>query len=145
MPSTLVECVQIISYILSGVGIIIAGVSYSNDRKIKRAEWLKSLFEKFYENDFYKDVRKWIDFEELSKELSIDDDHTKEEKLGDFLNFFEFIATLESENQIRLIEIMKLFSYYLILIKKSEICKEYIIRYKFRNLQKLLDKINNEN
>ena len=138
LPSTLVEWVQL----FSGLGIIFAASTYFFNQKIKRAEWLKSLFEKFYENEhLYKDVRKWLDFGLLEKELAADNDHDKEEKLADFLNFFEFIAVLENGKQIQLSEIEKLFSYYLKLIKRTPICQKYIASYEFKNLPKLLDKI----
>jgi hypothetical protein len=145
LPITLLEWTQLLSYLLSGIGIILAGSTYYYNRKLKRAEWLKSLFEKFYQNSDYKDVRKWIDFDKDDKLLQIalseDKGHVNEEKLADFLNFFEFIATLESEHQITLSEIRKLFAYYIKLIKTTPKCTEYIVEFEFKNLQILLSKL----
>ena len=139
-PTTLVEWVQLFSYIFSIVAIIIALITYNSNKKLKRAEWLKSLFEKFYENQNYKSARKWLDFGEIELELSNDNDHIKEEQVSDFLNFFEFLATLEKENQITHTEIEHIFAYYLTKIKESDFCKKYIDAYKFENLKKLLNK-----
>jgi len=139
-PLTLVEWVQLFSYIFSVVAIIIALRTYSSNKKLKRAEWIKSLFEKFYENQNYKNARKWLDFGEIENELSDDKDHLKEEQISDFLNFFEFIATLEKEKQITQTEIEHLFAYYLTKIKESDFCKKYIEAYKFENLKTLLNK-----
>ena len=140
-PTTLLEWVQLLSYIVSGIGILIAGISYARNKKLQKVEWIESLFEKFYEKETYKEVRKWIDYKLLKDELSNDVNKNKEEKLADFLNFFEFIATLEKEKQLSLDEIKNLFAYYLYLIKSDEVCLQFISDYKFKNLSKLLAKI----
>ena len=138
LPSTLVECVQI----LSGLSILFAAGTYYFNRKLKRAEWLKSLYEKFYENNFYKEIRKWVDWNNIQDEIENNDDyHTKQEKFDDFLNFFEFIAILEGEKQIKLDEIEKMFAYYLGRIYYSIYCKDYIRDNGYENLEKLLAKM----
>ena len=86
---------------------------------------MQSLYERFYERDTYKDVRRWIDFGMLEKELANDEDHKREEKLADYLNFFEFIATLEKMKQLSLSEIKMLFAYYIKCIKDSPFCMDY--------------------
>ena len=144
-PTSFVEWIQLLSFLLSGIGIFIAGLSYASNKKIKRAEWLKSLFEKFYENDFYKDARKWVDFDKdyklLQNAFDKDENHENEEKFADFLNFFGFIATLEKQKQIKLEEIKRIFGYYLNLIKSNPTCQDYIIKYEYINLQHLLSKL----
>ena len=122
------------------IGIYIAAINYRSQRIIKKGEWLKSLFEKFFEDDRYKDVRLWVDFEILDKELSDDLNHAKEEKLSDFLNFFEFIANLEAENQISHKDVLNLFQYYLQRIKQSPLCMQWIKQYGFKKLENLLIK-----
>jgi len=42
--------------ILGLIGIYIAAINYRSQRVIKKAEWLQSLFEKFYESENYKEV-----------------------------------------------------------------------------------------
>ncbi|MEP6595580.1 MAG: hypothetical protein ABJA71_06515 [Ginsengibacter sp.] len=88
----------------------IAAINYRSQRLIKKGEWLKSLFEKFYENLTYKDVRRWLDNKELEKKINSDDNSLSDadEKFTDFLNFFEFIAILEAENQIKITDVRNL-------------------------------------
>ncbi len=74
--------IDIVAKTLTGVGIVIAALNYWNQTKIKRAEWLKSLFEKFYENDKYKDVRKWLDSGELEKKVNINDTAISKEEMS---------------------------------------------------------------
>ncbi len=132
------DWIDIISKVAAAIGIVIAALSYRNQTKTKRSEWLKELFEKFYESDNYKEVRKWVDFDMLDSELAADSNYQKEEKLTDFLNFFEFIATLEKLNQLSILEIQQLFAYYLEAIRKSARCMQYVNDYGFKNLSKLL-------
>jgi hypothetical protein len=130
--------IQIIFWAITALGVWLSWLTFKANQKIKRAEWLKSLYEKFYESDLYKEVRKWIDFERLDAELSNDPGNVKEEKLTDFLNFFEFIASLEKMKQLKIDEIQDLFSYYLTRIRQSEKLMAYIRQYEFKNLDRLL-------
>ncbi len=141
MDPTFKEWVDVIAKIAAGLGVLVAALNYWRQVKIKRAEWLKSLHEIFYEGNTHKDVRRWIDFNLLDKELADDADHKKEEKFADYLNFFEFIANLEKMNQLRLNEIQGLFAYYLKSIQSSAKCKQYINDWEYRNLGSLLNKI----
>ena len=78
------------------VNISVAVFAYCRNVRLKRAEWLRSLFEKFYETERYKAVRTRLDnADELQKR------GLEEELLVDYLNFFEFIASLHKPGQIR--------------------------------------------
>ncbi len=129
---------------LALVGVYIAAINYRSQRIIKKGEWLQSLFEKFYESDNYKQVRRWIDNQEIEKKINLDDSVISDdkEKFTDFLNFFEFIATLEAEHQISTKDVINLFDYYLRKIKSSSICITWIKKYGFEKLNSLLNKIN---
>ncbi len=128
------------------IAVVIAALGYYKQVKIKKGEWLQLLFEKFYENDSYKIVRKWIDNHEIEKRITSDDTSISEdeEKFTDFLNFFEFIANLEAEKQISTKDVTNLFDYYLRKIKSSSICIAWIKKYGFEKLDYLLNKIINE-
>ncbi len=126
--------------ILSSCSVLVAAYTFYLNNRLKRAEWLKTLFEKFYEGPNYKDVRRWIDFDRLEEELLVDIDGVKEEKFSDFLNFFEFIAVLEKEKQLGYEEIKSLFAYYFRLIDQNEFCKNYIYKNRYKNLYKFLRK-----
>lgn len=125
------------------LAVVIAALGYFRQLKIKKGEWLQSLFEKFYESSNYKEVRRWIDNHEIESKIMLDDTAISddEEKFTDFLNFFEFIANLESEKQIGLKDVTNLFDYYLHKIKSSSVCMKWIQKYGFEKLNDLLNKI----
>jgi hypothetical protein len=129
---------------LALIGVYIAAINYRSQRIIKKGEWLKSLFEKFYENDAYKEVRRWLDNKEIETKINCEDDSIsdEDEKFTDFLNFFEFIANLENENQISIKDVTNLFDYYLQEIKGSSVCMQWVKKYGFEKLDNLLNKIN---
>lgn len=124
------------------LAVVIAALGYFKQSKIKKGEWLQLLFEKFYENNSYKESRKWIDNGDIEKKITLDDAISDdEEKFTDFLNFFEFIANLESEKQVSLKDVTNLFDYYLRKIKSSSVCMAWIKKYGFEKLHSLLKKI----
>ena len=129
--------------ILAVSGVVVAALSYRNQTKFKKGEWLKSLYEKFYENNSYKEVRRWLENKEVDQKINSEDNIATDddEKFTDFLNFFEFIANLEEENQIKLRDVKNLFDYYLKLLKLSPVSMEWIQKYGFEQLDLLLKKI----
>lgn len=129
-----------VASIFSSIGVIFAVFTFYKNNQLKKAEWLKSLFEKFYESNNYKEVRRWIDFNVIEEELGNDTDGQKEEKFADFLNFFEFIAVLEKINQLDVKKIRYLFAYYLKLIDENNFCRKYIKENGYKNLNKFLEK-----
>ena len=135
--------IDILIKVLALIGVYIAAINYRNQRIIKKGEWLKSLFEKFYENTTYKEVRRWLDNKELENKINTDDDFVSDddEKFTDFLNFFEFIANLENEGQISTTDAKNLFDYYLHQIKQSAVSMKWIKKYGFEKLDVLLNKI----
>lgn len=129
--------------ILGAAGIIVAALSYRNQVRIRRAEWLKSLFEKFFENSTYKEVRVWLDYDILHNRLTVADAtqrQANEEKFTDFLNFFEFIGVLYSRRYLTFGQVYDVFDYYLKKIKSDADCREWIEKYSFEKLKALLAK-----
>jgi hypothetical protein len=130
--------------ILGGFGIIVAVLNYRSQVKIKRAELLKSLYEKFYEGSAYKEVRVWLDYGHLHEKLNAADPGLKEmneEKFTDFLNFFEFIGVLYSSNHLTLKLVSEVFDYYLEKIKSDADCQQWINEYSFEKLKLLLKRV----
>src|SRR5579863_8173895 len=120
--------------VLGGLGIIVTVLNYRNQVRIKRAELLKSLYEKFFEGSTYKEVRVWLDYGTLHERLTVADAglrQTNEEKFTDFLNFFEFIGVLYSSNQLTFRLVFQIFDYYLKKIKKDADCQAWINEYSF--------------
>lgn len=132
---------KIVGALATGLGVLVAAINYLNQTRLKRAEWVKSLFEKFFESSVYKEVRGWLDYDELPDKLSGPNQRENEEKFTDFLNFFEFIAVLYSRRQIKLEEVYEIFDYYLKKIKVDPNCKIWIERYGFEKLKALLEHV----
>jgi len=126
------------------VAVLMAVFNYRAQTKLKQAEWLKSLFEKFFENSTYKEVRVWLDYGHLHGKLTVEDmalRETNEEKFTDFLNFFEFIGVLYSRRHLTIEQVSDVFDYYLRKIKADADCREWIGQYSFEKLKALLDQV----
>lgn len=126
------------------IGIWIAATNYRNQTRIKQAEWLKSLFEKFFENSTYKEVRTWLDYDLLHDRLYTADEvvrQTNEEKFTDFLNFFEFIGVLQARGHLTAGQVTDVFDYYLKKIKTDADCRTWIDQYSFEKLKALLEHV----
>jgi hypothetical protein len=125
------------------IAVLVAVVNYRSQTKLKQAEWLKSLFEKFFEDSTYKEVRVWLDYGTLHERLTVTDAvarQVNEEKFTDFLNFFEFIGVLYSRKHLSLEQVCDVFDYYLKKITADADCREWIDQYSFEKLKALLSK-----
>ena len=134
--------------LIAGLGAVlavtVAVINYRAQTRLKQAEWLKSLFEKFFENSTYKEVRTWLDYGRLHGRLTSEDAvarEASEEKFTDFLNFFEFIGVLHSRNHLTMEQVYDVFGYYLVKIKGDADCQEWINQYSFEKLKVLLDQV----
>jgi hypothetical protein len=126
------------------LAVMVAVVNYRSQTRLKQAEWLKSLFEKFFENSTYKEVRVWLDYGHLHARLTIEDAAQRElneEKFTDFLNFFEFIGVLYSHKHLTIEQVYDVFDYYLLKIRADADCQEWIGQYSFEKLKALLDQV----
>jgi hypothetical protein len=126
------------------VAVIVAVVNYRNQTRLKQADWLKSLFEKFFENSTYKEVRVWLDYGTLHERLTVNDAALRqvhEEQFTDFLNFFEFIGVLYAHRHLSLAQVCDVFDYYLKKIAADADCREWIDQYSFEKLKVLLSRI----
>ena len=139
-----IKYAQFLAYCAAAFGVIFTSINYFNSLKVKRGEWIKSLFEKFYEQDRFKKIRKEIEYEKLRSFLAIDGkgracNEENEELLVDYLNFFELLATLIKNKHIRRSEVLDLFSYYFNLLKTDIFIRRYVEQFGFKNLNALLN------
>lgn len=144
MIDNLVKYAQFAAYCAAAFGLIFTSINYFNSLKVKRGEWIKSLFEKFYEQEKFKEVRKEIEYNRIKAFLLLDSkgmacNETNEELLVDYLNFFELLATLIKNKYIKKNEVVDLFSYYLNLLKQDAFVMRYIEQFGFKNLNILLN------
>jgi len=134
---------QVLAWIGALIAMIVAVVNYRAQTRLKQAEWLKSLFEKFFESPIYKEVRVWLDYGTLHERLTATDAAARqanEEKFTDFLNFFEFIGVLYSRDHLSYQQVCDVFEYYLKKIKSDADCQQWIDQYGFEKLRTLLGK-----
>lgn len=138
--------------ILLDAGIAIATVTggavtiytYWKNSGLKRAEWLYQLYEKFYEADYYKEMRHIIDYEredqigKLRNGIENDCEDELIESLVDYLNFFEFIASLWKLNQLPINEIGMVFEYYILRISDYDFLNQFLIDESFDHLPELI-------
>jgi len=127
------------------IGGALAVATYWRNAKVKRAEWLSSLYAKFFESSSFKSIRRILDTHENAPELqplrtSLEADETSQidEDFVDYLNFFEFVASLRKLDQLKTQEISMMFHYYLRLLCKHAFVRTYIRKHDFENLDQLL-------
>lgn len=141
---TIVKIAQIAAYTFGGLSLVITALAYRKSNKVKRGEWLKSLYEKFYEAEAFKSIRREIEYDRLHSFLALDEkevptNEESEEKLVDYLNFFEFIASLQNRQHIKKEEVEDLFNYYFQKLHDSAFLRKYINGNGFENLAKVLN------
>lgn len=118
---------------------------FFRNSQLKRAEWLYSLFEKFFYDEKYSEIRRIIDYahpediEKLIKAINSTNDHDLEEQLVNYLNFFEFIANLWLLKQVPLREIKMMFEYYIRRLEEHDFIMDYINKYGFEGVAKLVE------
>jgi hypothetical protein len=111
---------------------------YFTNSRLRRAEWLGSLYDKFYERSELKTVREILDCED-GQSAAIDKLVSEEPaEFSDYLNFFEFVAVLRKSRQLTQEEIEDLFHYYLDCLEKCRPVRAYIATKGYEQLDRLL-------
>lgn len=128
---------------LATIGTIFAAIYavmvYKRNSRLERAKGVSSLYEKFYERPELKKVRDLLDCEtdhEQVNELVL----RGQADLADYLNFFQFVAFLESSKQLTTEEIKDMFNYYLQCLKKHGRVRKYIKDNGYKRLDSLLER-----
>ncbi|HEY6306212.1 MAG TPA: hypothetical protein VI488_07095 [Candidatus Angelobacter sp.] len=151
-----------IGQFLSGIGIffllITAWVAYKNysyHTQLERLKWLSQLFESFYSSDRYRAVRQQIDFDDIEGLLSLlrrsdsepaelrSEERAQVDLFTDYLNFFEWIAFLESKEQLAFEDVDAMFNYYLkrlLQVDHERQLRRYIREKGFERLHRLLNR-----
>lgn len=146
------DIIQILDKVVAIVTIVggpYAIYTYWRNSNLKRAEWLYQLYEKFYEEDYYKKIRQIIDYErendieKLKNGIENDCEDELIEELVNYLNFFEFIASLWKLKQLTIKEIAMVFEYYILRIAEYEFLNKFIAEESFCNLADLIEALKN--
>lgn len=133
-----------ISGLVGGIGAL---VTFWRNAKLKRAEWLYQLHAKFYESPAYKRIRHMLDYQpdpefaNLRAAVTQGGNDELAEAFVDYLNFFEFVASLWKMGQLNQSEIAMIFEYYLLNLKNHEFVMEFISGNGFENLETLIARV----
>jgi len=145
MPwSDVVDFLKAVGGVVALLGLPVALITYRRSVKTKRAEWLASLHEKFFETDRYTRIRRVLDYHvepdysHLATAISSETHHALADELYRYLNFFELLAGLRGLGQISHEEIIGLFEYDLHLIKQHDFVYRALIPQGFERLADLL-------
>jgi hypothetical protein len=117
--------VQVASSVAGIVAAFWALWVYRSNSRRERARWAESLYSRFYERAELKIIRDKLDCasgDPVVAKLVIEE----ASELTDYLNFFEFVAYLESSGQLAEADVQALFSYYLECLKKHKEVAAYI-------------------
>ncbi|MDP9201922.1 MAG: hypothetical protein M3P26_08365, partial [Gemmatimonadota bacterium] len=120
--STLAEIVKAIAGVIGILGIPAGYITYRRSVRTRRADWLVSLHEKFFETDRYARVRRVLDYRQepdysdLAQAVREQRHHPLADEFYRYLNFFELLASLRKLRQISDDEIVGLFDYDLRMI-----------------------------
>lgn len=145
MPLT-VSLDDSLRYVLQLVGIVapvIALITYRRNVRTKRAEWLSALHAKFFESTNYKSIRHIIDYEPaefvtLRECIAQGGSDQLVESFVDYLNFFEFIASLWKLKQLSLDEVAMMFEHYLNNLASHQFIVDFVAAHGFENLAALI-------
>ena len=147
------ELKTILNYLVALITIsggVFTIYTYWKNSKLKRSEWLYNLYEKFYEKDNYKRIRYIIDYEReedikrLKRGVLDDCEDELVEELVDYLNFFEFIASLWVMKQLTSKEIAMVFEYYILRIYDHDFIVKFLNDEGFKQLPLLVAKLSEQ-
>jgi hypothetical protein len=139
-----IPCITV--FVASGAAIITI-IIYHRNSNLRRAEWLYALFDRFFCQRTYTDIRRMLDYANEDQVYSLRDvlhshsDERLEEKLVDYLNFFEFLASLWKLGQLPIEEIKMTFDYYIRRLGDYEFILEYLQEQGFEGLLQLVTEV----
>jgi len=137
---------KVVAVAVALLGAWLAYLTYRRSVKTRRAEWLASLHEQFFEGERYKNIRRVLDYQEQPTLVELmnavyTESHTPmADEFYRYLNFFELLASLRELGQISKKEILKLFEYDLKMITKHEFIMKCLKPQGFERLPELLRK-----
>lgn len=144
---------RLLADVLMPLAVILGGGwalwTYQKEARLKRAQWLHTLYASFFESDRFKRIRYILDYEPAEAQRLYDDLGSNEgddlsEALVDYLNFFEFVCALESLGQLKQREIEMIFDYYLRLILQRPVVVKFVESDGFENLSEMLTRMGSE-
>jgi hypothetical protein len=135
---------DITTALVAVVAAPVAYITYRRSVRTKRAEWLASLHETFFETERYAHVRRVLDYQEeplyteLAQAVAAGTYLPLADEFYRYLNFFELMASLRELREISDEEILGLFEYDLRLLTKHRFILDALPVQGFERLPKLL-------
>jgi hypothetical protein len=125
--------------------VILALRTFRTNLKVKRAEWLMKLYDKFYEDEERTRIRRLLDPSEKREQLldslgskrNNKDIEKDVESFSDYLNFFEFVGILMKLKQVEEDEVEMMFDYYVRQLQDDRI-KKFCEKYSYERTLELL-------
>ncbi len=119
------DAAQTVSYVGALIAAGLAWWTYHTNSQRERAKWAVQLYEKFYEEKSYRDMRDALDCDAASPDIE-KLVHEEKPEFTDYLNFFELVCFLGKTNQISESDVLTLFEYYLRCLKRHPSVIRYI-------------------
>ena len=138
------EITRVLAGVVALLGAPFAYLSYRRSVRTKRAEWLASLHDKFFETDRYAQVRRLLDYHEepqysdLVRTVTSGTHSPLADEFYRYLNFFELLASLRQLGEISNNEILGLFEYDLTMLTKHQFVLDALPAQGFDRLPQLL-------
>ena len=125
MHLDIAKAVQMGSYIAGVFAAFWAVMVYQSNSRRERARWAESLYSRFFEREDLKHVRDLLDCNSGDPQVS-ELVTTETSSWTDYLNFFEFMAYLQTSKQLSGRDVQALFGYYLECLKRHREVVAYI-------------------
>jgi hypothetical protein len=142
--SSFADIVKTTAGIVGILGVPAAFLTYRRSVRTRRADWLVSLHEKFFETDRYARIRRVLDYNQepdysaLAQAVKEQKHHPLADEFYRYLNFFELLASLRKLGQISDEEIIGLFDYDLRMIAQHQFVVDALRPQGFERLADLL-------
>ena len=143
---------QYITIFLGLITAILAILGYKINKRaaiLQKNQWHSQLFKQFYIDETYKEMRYILDFKpkdkfnQLLESLKPDSYDRISEQFFDYLNFFEYIASMCEAKQVDFNEVLNLFQYYLDILRKESFIRTEIKEEGFEFLFTFLKRLDN--
>ena len=138
------DVVRTVAAIVAIAGGVIALLQFRRANRSRRAEWLASLHDQFFETGRYGRVRRALDYraepDYSTLKAAVDGEapHEIADELYRYLNFFEFLAGLRKLGQVSKREIQILFDYDLKMLRQHDFVMAVLEPQGFEQLHELL-------
>lgn len=142
--SAFTEIIKTVAGVVGILGVPAAYITYRRSVRTRRADWLVSLHEKFFETDRYARVRRVLDYRQepdysdLAQAVREQKYHPLADEFFRYLNFFELLASLRKLRQISDDEIVGLFEYDLRMIAGHQFIVDALRPQGFERLSDLI-------